>query len=159
MKFASVFYRIYTEVLMIKLITGAKGTGKTKIIIDMANDNIETAKGDIVFVTDTDRYMYSLRYQIRTVNASTLKNGDDAVSEPALIGFIKGILAGNHDIETMYLDGAHRLLGKPVSEMKDFYTDLYNIAKTTDTTFVLTVSENEEKFPDFLKKYQQQVAK
>ena len=37
---------------MIKLITGAKGTGKTKIIIDMANDNVETAKGDIVFLTD-----------------------------------------------------------------------------------------------------------
>ena len=47
---------------MIKFITGAKGTGKTKIIIDMANDNVATAKGDIVFVTDTDRYMYSLNY-------------------------------------------------------------------------------------------------
>jgi hypothetical protein len=144
---------------MIKLITGAKGTGKTKIIIDMANDNIETAKGDIVFVTDTDRYMYSLRYQIRTVNASVLKKGDSPVSEESLIGFIKGILAGNHDIETFYIDGAHRILEKPVAQMEDFYRDLYAIAKTTETAFVLTASENEENFPEFLKKYQQQGVK
>lgn len=139
---------------MIKLITGAKGTGKTKIIIDMANDNIETAKGDIIFLSNTDRYSYSLRYQIRVVNTNCLKRGDEPVSEEALIGFIRGILAGNHDIESFYIDGAHRILDKTVAEMEEFYTDLYAIAKETETTFILTVSENEENFPEFLKKYQ-----
>ena len=139
---------------MIKLITGAKGTGKTKIIIDMANDNVETAKGDIVFLTDTDRYMYSLRYQVRVVNTNNfLKRGDAPISEESLIGFIKGILAGNHDIETLYIDGAHRMLGKTIHEMEDFFTDLYAIAKDTETKFVLTVSENEDNFPEFLNKY------
>jgi len=136
---------------MIKFITGAKGTGKTKIIIDMANDNVETAKGDIVFVTDTDRYMYSLNYRVRMVNAKQLKRGDASVSEEALIGFLKGLLAGNHDIETLYIDGAHRMLGKTVFEMKDFFDDLREIAKNTDTKFVVTVSENEENFPDFIR--------
>ena len=137
---------------MIKFITGAKGTGKTKIIIDMANDNVETAKGDIVFVTDTDRYMYSLRYQVRVVNAKQLKKGDAPISEEALIGFIRGLLAGNHDIETLYIDGAHRMLGKTVFEMEDFFNDIREVAKNTDTQFVITVSENEENFPEFLRK-------
>lgn len=136
---------------MIKFISGAKGTGKTKIIIDMANDNVETAKGDIVFVTDTDRYMYSLRYQVRVVNAKQLKKGDAPISEDALIGFIKGLLAGNHDIETLYIDGAHRMLNKTVHEMKDFFDDLRKVATSTDTQFVVTVSENEENFPDFIR--------
>mgnify|MGYP004479955031 FL=1 len=136
---------------MIKFITGAKGTGKTKIIIDMANDNVATAKGDIVFVTDTDRYMYSLNYRVRMVNAKQLKRGDSPVSEEALIGFIKGLLAGNHDIETLYIDGAHRMLGKTVFEMKDFFDDIREIAKNTDTKFVITVSENEENFPEFIR--------
>lgn len=136
---------------MIKFISGAKGTGKTKIIIDMANDNVETAKGDIVFLTDTDRYMYSLRYQIRVVNASQLKKGESPVSEDALMGFIRGLLAGNHDIETLYIDGAHRMLDKTVFEMKDFFDDLREVAKSTDTRFVVTVSENEENFPDFIR--------
>lgn len=138
---------------MLKFITGAKGTGKTKIIIDMANDNVETAKGDIVFITDTDRYMYSIRYQVRVINAKVLKKGDAPVSEQALIGFIKGVLAGNHDIETLYIDGAHRMLQKTVHEMEDFFEDMYAVAKSTETQIVLTVSEDESKFPEFLKKY------
>ncbi len=137
---------------MIKFITGAKGTGKTKVIIDMANDNVETAKGDIVFVTDTDRYMYSIRYQVRVVNAKQLKKGDAPISEEALIGFIKGLLAGNHDIETLYIDGAHRMLDKTVFEMEDFFNDIREVAKNTETQFVITVSENEENFPEFLRK-------
>lgn len=137
---------------MIKFITGAKGTGKTKVIIDMANDNVETAKGDIVFVTDTDRYMYSIRYQVRVVNAKQLKKGDAPISEEALIGFIKGLLAGNHDIETLYIDGAHRMLDKTVFEMEDFFDDIREVAKNTETQFVITVSENEENFPEFLRK-------
>ncbi len=140
---------------MIKLITGAKGTGKTKIIIDMANDNVETAKGDIVFITDTDRYTYSIRYQVRLINANCIKRGDAPASEEALIGFIKGVLAGNHDIETLYIDGAHRILNKTIQEMEDFFDDIFNIAKETETQFVLTVSENEDNFPQFLKKYQE----
>lgn len=143
---------------MIKLITGAKGTGKTKIIIDMANDNVETAKGDIVFLTDTDRYMYSLRYQIRVINTDILKRaGQSNLNERELIGFIKGVLAGNHDIESFYIDGAHRMLGRKVADMEDFFTDIYAVAKTTETRFILTVSENEENFPEFLKKYQGEV--
>ena len=143
---------------MIKLITGEKGTGKTKIIIDMANDNVETAKGDIVFLTDTDRYMYSLRYQVRVINTDILKRaGEKVLNERELIGFIKGILAGNHDIESFYIDGAHRMLGRKVTEMEDFFTDIYAVAKNTETRFILTVSENEENFPEFLKKYQGEV--
>ena len=140
---------------MIKLITGAKGTGKTKIIIDMANDNVETAKGDIVFLTDTDRYMYSLRYQIRVINVENFL-GDAPICEASLIGFIKGVLAGNHDIETLYIDGAHRMLGKQVDDMEDFFRDIYAIGKDTETRFVLTVSEDEDKFPEFLNKYRKE---
>ncbi|MBR2056332.1 MAG: hypothetical protein IJ978_01590 [Clostridia bacterium] len=139
---------------MIQLITGTKGTGKTKAIIDRANDHVETAKGDIIFLTDTDRYMYSLRYQIRTINVSDLHRGTETyVREDMLVGFIYGVLAGNHDIETAYLDGAHRLLGKHISEMEHFFLDLEEIAEKTDTNFVVTVSEDESAFPEFLKKY------
>lgn len=138
---------------MIKLITGNKGTGKTKAIIDIANDHVETAKGDIVFLTDTDRYMYSLRYQIRAINTVILHRGTEpTVREDMLVGFIYGVLAGNHDIETMYIDGAHRMLGKTVDEMEHFFSDLEEIGEKTETDFVLTVSQ-EENLPEFLNKY------
>lgn len=137
---------------MIQLITGAKGSGKTKQIIDMANANVDTAKGNIVFVTDTDRYMFDIRHQVRIVNAECLKK-NGVILEEALIGFIKGVLAGNHDIETLYIDGAHRLLNKTVHEMQGFFDDIFDIAHKTETQIVLTVSEDEDKFPEFLKKF------
>ena len=139
---------------MIQLITGNKGTGKTKAIIDIANDHVETAKGDIVFLTDTDRYMYSLRYQIRAINTSDLKRGAEPnVREDMLVGYIYGVLAGNHDIESMYIDGAHRMLGRDVSEMEHFFSDLEEIAEKTDTKFIVTVSQDEGELPEFLNKY------
>ena len=40
---------------MIKVIYGAKGTGKTKLLIDAANAAVESAKGHLIFITDTNR--------------------------------------------------------------------------------------------------------
>ena len=54
---------------MIQVIHGKKGSGKTKRIIDMANDAIKDPHGDIVFVDDDNRYMFDLRHEIRFVNA------------------------------------------------------------------------------------------
>lgn len=135
---------------MIKLIVGAKGSGKTKRIIDMANANVETAKGTIIFLTDTDRYMYDLRYQIRTIN--TVHN--NIKTEAELLAFIKGVLACDHDIESFYIDGAHRILGADVSDMESFYKRLDGIASNTATNFFVTVSKAEESIPEFLKSYE-----
>lgn len=90
---------------MVKIVYGAKGSGKTKRIIDMANESIESAAGNIVFITDTNRYMFDVKYQIRALNVTEHKIFD----EEALIGFIKGLIAGNHDISLIYIDGAHRI--------------------------------------------------
>ena len=134
---------------MIHLIYGAKGSGKTKKIIEMANASIDTAGGDIVFITDTNRYMFDIKYQIRFVNTEE----HHIFTEEALLGFIKGLIAGNHDIKTIYIDGAHRIARKEVENMQDFYSELEAIAERQDVEFVLCVSKTEEELPDFLKKY------
>lgn len=138
---------------MIKLITGAKGTGKTKIIIDMANNNVAEAKGDIVFITDTNDYLHSLKYKIRLINAAEILKKDDIITEDSLLGFVQGVLAGNYDIETFYIDGCIRMLKKKVGELKDFFNRLESIAVNSKVKFILTVSENEQDFPDYLKKF------
>ena len=45
---------------MIKVIYGAKGTGKTKMMIDAANSAAKDAKGHLIFITDSKRGMYDL---------------------------------------------------------------------------------------------------
>ena len=139
---------------MIELIYGTKGTGKTKIIVDKANDNVDTAKGDIVFITDTDELMHQLRYQVRMVNASVLRaSEEDPISIKEFIAFIKGILSANYDIETMYIDGAHRMFKLKVPQLGEFYAELGAIAKSSNVRFVITVSADPIDFPEELKQY------
>ena len=93
---------------MIKIITGAKGTGKTKKLIDAANKDAAQAKGVSAFITDTKRYMYDLARSVRFIDVTDY----NIAGEDALCGFVKGIAAGNHDYEYIYIDGIARIAGK-----------------------------------------------
>ncbi len=58
------------ELLLIRVIFGEKGAGKTKQIIDMANEMVKESTGSMVFVDDDSRYMFDLKHEIRFVDAS-----------------------------------------------------------------------------------------
>lgn len=134
---------------MIHLIYGAKGSGKTKRIIDKCNDDAMTSKGLVVFLSDTNRYMYDLKYQVRFANVKEF----EIETVRGLLGFIRGMIAGNKDIKTIYIDGAHRMAETPIEEMQEFYDKLDKVAEKNEIQFYLTVSLNKEDFPEFLKKY------
>ena len=42
---------------MVKLLVGHKGSGKTKQMIDLANESVETSKGSIIFINKNHRLM------------------------------------------------------------------------------------------------------
>ena len=134
---------------MIKVIYGAKGTGKTKMMIDAANAAVGEAKGHMIFITDTKRYMYDLEREIRFIDVSEY----DVAGEAALCGFIKGVIAGNHDNEYVYIDGIVRIAGKPVQEMAAFFYMLEKVAKEGNLVITVSVSAAKEDLPDFVTKY------
>ena len=134
---------------MIKVIYGAKGTGKTKMMIDTANATVSEAKGHMIFITDTKRYMYDLEREIRFIDVSEY----DVAGEAALCGFIKGVIAGNNDNEYVYIDGIARIAGKPVAEMAAFFFMLDKVAKSDNLTITVSVSAAKEELPDFVTKY------
>lgn len=134
---------------MIKIIYGAKGTGKTKMMIDAANSSVAQAKGHLIFITDTKRYMYDLEREVRFIDVSDY----DIAGEAALCGFVKGVIAGNHDNEYVFIDGAVRIAGKPVAEMATFFYMLDKIADVNGLTITVAVSASKEELPDFVTKY------
>lgn len=134
---------------MIKIICGPKGSGKTKKIIDAANAAVETAKGHLIFVTDTKRYMYDLKREIRFIDVT-----DYAVAgEEALCGFVKGAIAGGYDNEYVFVDGAARIAGKNVKDMSAFYYTLDRVSLLRNLQIYVTCSCAEEELPEFAKKY------
>ena len=134
---------------MIKVIYGEKGTGKTKMMIDAANETVKIAKGHMIFITDSKRGMYDLEREVRFIDTSDY----DIAGEAALCGFIKGVIAGNHDNEYVYIDGVVRIAGKPVQDMAAFFYMLDKVAKDSDVTITVSVSASKEELPDFVTKY------
>ncbi len=134
---------------MIKIICGPKGSGKTKRIIDAANIASETAKGHLVFITDTKRYMYDLKRAIRFVDVSDYS----IAGEDALCGFIKGVIAGSYDNEYVYVDGVARIAGKALKDMAQLFYMLEKVAELRGLEIWITCSCTEEELPDFAKKY------
>ncbi|MBQ8374314.1 MAG: hypothetical protein IJX98_01920 [Clostridia bacterium] len=134
---------------MIKVIYGAKGTGKTKMMIDAANATVPQAKGHMIFITDSKRGMYDLEREVRFIDVSEY----DIAGEAALCGFIKGVIAGNHDNEYVYIDGVVRIAGKPVSELASFFYMLDKVAAQGGLTVTVSVSATKEELPDFVEKY------
>jgi ABC-type phosphonate transport system ATPase subunit len=53
---------------MIQIISGEKGKGKTKILIDKANTEVKAAKGSIVYLDKSNKHMYELSNKIRLEN-------------------------------------------------------------------------------------------
>ena len=134
---------------MIKVIYGAKGTGKTKMMIDEANQAVENAKGHLIFITDSKRGMYDLEREVRFIDVSEY----DVAGEAALCGFIKGVIASNNDNEYVFIDGAVRIAGKPVGEMAAFFYMLDKVAKADGITVTVAVSAGQDELPDFVTKY------
>ena len=134
---------------MIKVIYGAKGTGKTKMMIDAANATVPVAKGHMIFITDSKRGMYDLEREVRFIDTSEY----DIAGEAALCGFIKGVIAGNNDNEYVYLDGLIRIAGKPVQELAAFFYMLDKVGKDSGVTITVSVSAAKEELPDFVTKY------
>ena len=134
---------------MVQLIYGAKGSGKTKRLLDMVNQELAETKGDVVFIDDDKRYMYDVKHEVRFVDVT--EYGID--SEDKLYGFISGMLAQNFDIAAIYLDAFLHIIKKKPEEIENTVKDLEKIAKMNDCKLVLNVSGDPDKIPEFLKPY------
>ncbi len=134
---------------MIQLIIGAKGSGKTKKIIDQANDALLSAKGNVVFISNVAKYSQGININIRFVAAEEF----DLKTDVELIGFVRGLIAGNSDIETIFIDGIARIVGKRAKESEALYKTLADISEKYKVNFVVSVSEEAENVPEFMASY------
>ena len=132
---------------MINIIYGVKGSGKTKRIIDTANDRARTTKGSFIYVTDCADHSSEVDNSIRfiDINHYGLKDENGALC------FIKGLLAGNYDITDIFIDGLAKFIKKDVTELEDAFDQLDLLSREFNVTFTLTVSA--EEVPQFMRRY------
>ncbi len=133
---------------MIKLIVGNKGSGKTKLMIDMINEAVTTAEGSIVCIEKGMKSTYNIKSSVRLIDVD-----DYAVRGYAMFfGFFTGVLAGDYDIEEVYVDGILKIGNNDLEGFANLLDQIQDIAKE-NLKVVFTVSTDVENLTDGIKKY------
>ena len=132
---------------MVQIIAGRKGKGKTKHLLDMANNGIKAATGSIVYLDKSSKHMYELNNRIRLINV----NEYPVSTSQGFIGFICGIISQDHDIETMFLDSFLKLSCLEGEDISEVISTLEEIGKKYHVTFVLSISMDADELPECAK--------
>lgn len=134
---------------MVNLFYGERGSGKTQRMVADANAFAEGAKGNVVYLDRDLNRMHDVVRDIRLVNVKDYGIENDV----EFISFIKGLLAGNADIQRIYIDSIVKLTGKGLSELEAMFNEMDRLGEQFQTEFALTVEGRKESLPPFLQKY------
>ena len=126
---------------MVKLLVVHKGSGKTKNMIDLANDTVESSKGSVIFINKNSRLMYDLKYRIRVI---CMDDFEHVTNSDEYIGFLYGIISSDHDIETIFIDSILKHADFSLSDLPEFIDRLKDISKNYGMDFVVSVSAEKE---------------
>ena len=132
---------------MIKLLIGAKGSGKTKTLIELVNDAAVSSKGSVVCIEKGDKLRFDITSKARLIDTDYYKI-DDA---DKLMGFIAGILASNSDITDIFVDASLKICRGDIVAFEGLLKELEVI--TADVNVVMTVSVAVDECPAGVKAY------
>jgi len=133
---------------MIKLITGKKGTGKTKVLIDMINDSVKSTNGDLVCVEKGETVRRSISYKVRWCGVEQF----NISGYEAFYGFLAGMLAGNYDIKEVFVDGIIKIGGPDYNELGAMLAKIQQLTGD-DTKVVFTISADNADLPESVTKF------
>ena len=134
---------------MVQFLAGLKGEGKTRIIIDMANENAKSTDGSLVFIDDDSRHIHNINRDIRLVEA-----GKGRLSScRGLTYFIWGMLTQNADIQHVYVDGITTIVrDEPSSEdLVKFKKALDKLSSEFNTDITISMHCDRDSLPNEVK--------
>ena len=134
---------------MVKFIVGEKGTGKTKVMIDMANEASKASKGHVVYIDRDNNHMYDLDRSLRFINAGEFQ----IENLKAFYGFLCGVISQNFDIEKVFIDGQRVISNAEEDCLQVFVKNMEKLYKDFGVSFVVSLSRNPDNVPEFLKAY------
>lgn len=132
---------------MISIITGKKGTGKTKILVDKITEASNNATGNVVCIEKGMKLTYDIPHSVRLVDADEYA----IESYDTFYGFVMGMLAGNYDIQEVFVDGILKIGGRDYDELGAMFEKLNAHAK--DVNIIFTVSTDAQELPEKVKAF------
>ncbi|MCL2350255.1 MAG: hypothetical protein FWC67_02125 [Defluviitaleaceae bacterium] len=129
---------------MIKVFAGPRGGGKTRNLINLANDHLATTKGYIVYIDDCKRNMHEIHRDIRLVDTSEypLSNYREFVA------FVYGMVSQNSDIQEVFIDGLCGIIEElPNDDLATAMAALKKLSDDNDMEFFVTLNCNPDTLP------------
>jgi hypothetical protein len=129
---------------------GAKGSGKTKHLIEMINNAAKDEPGNVVCIEANRTMTYDINYHIRLIDADEYKLN----SYDLLRGFISGLYAGNYDITQVFIDNLCKIVGTDVNkDTEDFLNWLDVFGERNNIKFTATISAEPSDATDGMQKF------
>lgn len=140
-------------IFMVKLILGAKGSGKTKWLINGANDDIKAGNGNITFLDVEDEHIFSLDTNVRLINLS-----DYSVNSiEKFYGFLLGMLSMDFDLEKIYIDSVYKIIDIKKEDLKCLVKNLDEISEKHDVDILINVDYVADEVDSDLRSYIEEV--
>ena len=136
---------------MVRVIMGAKGTGKTKHLIDMINYAAENESGNVVCVEMGKKLVFDVSPAVRLVESSDFAADNFTFFK----GFISGMYASNYDLTHVFVDSLCKIIpSEPDSaEVEEFLAWLDRFSEQNQVKFTITISADIALATEALKAY------
>ncbi|HCR44311.1 MAG TPA: hypothetical protein DIV41_06985 [Ruminococcaceae bacterium] len=132
---------------MINIIVGKKGTGKTKRLVDSANEAVGKSNGNVVVIEKGSGLTYDISHKARLIDIDSYGiRGADALG-----GFICGICAGNYDVTDIFVDSTLKIIGQDITVLTAFIEKMNKLSSLADTKITLLISADQSTLPDGIK--------
>lgn len=132
---------------MVQLICGHNGTGKTRKMIEMANQKMDSIHGKMVFLEANNKHIFDLDYRIRYINTKEYGLTD----EEQFHGFVCGLIATDYDIEEVYIDGLYKIAKAGKDKVETVVERLEFLSQKFDVRFIMSINYDFDDVPESLK--------
>ena len=136
---------------MVKVIMGKKGTGKTKMIIDMVNTAVKEENGNVVCIEGGRKLTYDISYDVRLVD---LNDYPGVSGYDELYAFIVGMYSMNFDVTHVFVDSLYKIAGSNDAEAATKFLDkLSAFSDKNDIKYTIMISDDLANSTEGMQKY------
>lgn len=134
---------------MVKVFCGRKGSGKTKVLLELANNKLNDSKGNIVYIDDDNAMALRLDSKIRFISTEDFQfeNFTD------FYGFLCGIISEDYDIDNIFVDGLLNIIPGNIQDTEKLFDNIEKLSQKFKVDFYFNVSCKIEETPKFIGKY------
>lgn len=130
---------------MIDLIVGAKGSGKTPLMLQEIENEARNENSNVVFIKHGRRLDLVLPHSIRLIDITEYPVRGYA----ELIAFLAGLSAKDYDITHIYIDSIFKVVGDDNPQhLVTFVKNLAAFAPKVDSNITIAVSCDPDEIPD-----------